>query len=378
MKHGAIMFKIRNLINILFLPLGLFSITAFASCYGVRVLPPNKLGHYALLDFDGTTITGHTISQFPVKMCKKIPETVEIQYFNYQRNNGEDLGPLYAKQPIYVHRNMPKKFLKNQARLIEFQIKDDGTVLVLFRMKLSEVTTKFITHDETNSEKLQRQYDEMLWLGIEANKPQLVKKALENNATVEQPWMKDVSSSHYPEYVTFYAAMRSKNPEIVDLLMKAKVNYFEDERNTALFFRFEDPSKEKDHAKAQAILFKKPEYVGLNLARVLLKNGANPNYGRTIPFDWNGVKWQEIPGMPKGADLKPRPYDHLVFLAVKNNDIELVKLLLNAGVNLHYRLPADREPPKWWEEGEWFLDWAKREASAEIKDLLLTNAQAHN
>ena len=361
-----------RIIKIFILFSAFISLHTFAACYGVRIWPPEKTGESAVVKFNGASIGGIVLEQPPTKVCKPIPETVEVKYTKRQKDSLNYTGWLEAKQPIYVRRNMPKGFLKNPARLIEFQVHEDGAVSVLFRMKLSEITTKFISHEETEAEKQKRLNDEMLWLGIINNNAKSVKAALENGATTEQPWMERVRTSHYTEYTTFYASMRSKNPEIVRLLMKAKVKYFEDERNTILWFKFSDPLKEKDSSKVQALLFQPPEYVGSDLARVLLENGANPNYGLRIPFAWNKVKWRDRPGMPEYADLKDPPYDRLIYLAVKNDDIELVRLLLEHGAETHYRLPANREPPDWWKEGEWFLDWAKREASPEVKAVLFS------
>ena len=338
---------------------GILCLAACAPCYMVKMKVPAGSGvTAAIVDYQDVSIRDMVPHQ---AVCEAVPETVRIRYFTDHTGQHQ-----FAKEPIYVKKYMPKGFLDNPMRMIKFTVDQNGATQVLFQMQLSDITTKFVAHTETEAEKKQRLADERLWISIAKKELNGVHQALDEGAVTTQPWMHEAYwhlSDQATQYVIYEAAMNSRHPDILDAVLKAGAKRFDETHITNLWFPFAHSPSQADGSSHT--------YVGNDLAEVLLRHGANPNAGLKLRFPWNTTDWRSRPDMPKYADLEPPPVDRLLYLATKENNAGLVRLLLQNGAETKFRLPASREPPTWWRDGEWFLDWVRREASEPIQQLLL-------
>ena len=344
---------------------------AYASCYDVRMISRFP-GSWAGVDFSDGQFVGDNSTSPASKYCKRLPEKGVFIYSLEAPKVG--VKPLTNELPaVLIRQNMPKKFMSNPARLLYLELTEDKQPLVLFNMKLSEVTTKLIPHDETLAEKQQRLKDERLYLGIKNNNSNEVKAALASGASVIQPWIEHIGDveDRRNVWAIYDFAMGTNNPEIIDAVLDYKAPFRERPDKSAVYHDYRKlvPKKFKYYDGYDY----DPKYVTPEIADILLSHGANPNYGLSIYFNWNkDPELEKRPDMPRFARYKDAPIDRLIYTAVSQNNIELVKVLLKHNVETHYKLPATRTPPDWWKEGEWFLDWAKREASPEIKAILFS------
>lgn len=338
--------------------IALLSLSACSSCYQVRVKVDNTSGiSSARAHFNQSVI--RDISPWET-LCETVPKSVKVSYFTRDAHGNSSVEK-YALNSVLVAGNLPTGFFNNPARQIVFHLNANGRAEVQYRMRLSELTTKYVRHTETELEKKQRLLDEELWVAIESKNAYKVSSALSRGASVNQPWMNSLYgevSDDKLESTIFEAAMISRDPEVIEAVLRAGAVFEKEGRSTPLWFSFPDSSTVD------------AGYVGNQLASILLKYGANPNAGLPIRFDWASTDWRRHPGMPKYADLKKPPVDRLIYLAVKMNNSELVKMLLNAGATVDFQLPKNREPPEWWLDGELFMTWVNREGSENIRGLL--------
>lgn len=339
----------------------------YAKCYGLRMLSnePHSRG-FAI--FDDGTLVGENGTTSPSKYCKKMPEYVE---FSYALETPGPNVPVYKLPAVNVRQNMPKKFMSNPARLLYLEIAENQQPLVLFNMKLSEVTTKLIPHEETAEEKQQRLKDERLYLGIKNNNSSEVKAALASGASVIQPWIEDIGDleDRRNVWAIYDFAMGSNNLEIINAVLDYKAPFRERPGKSAIYHDYRKlvPKKFKYYDGYDY----DPKYVTPEIADIVLAHGANPNYGVSIYFNWNkDPELEKRSDMPRFARYKEAPIDRLIYTAAVQSNVQLLKVLLKHNAETRFRLPASRTPPDWWKEGEWFLDWAKREAAPEIKAVL--------
>jgi hypothetical protein len=300
----------------------------------------------------------------PPSYCGPVPETVDFYY----RTKVD--GVVHKLPSVAVRKNMPKEFLSNPALILYFELDKNRQPVVLFNMKLSDTTIKLIAHDETAAEKLQREKDEKLYLSIKYRDVKGVKEALAQGASVIQPWMYDppprgrftatTYQDHNHDWIIFSYAIKTNNIEIIDAVTSGGAPFRDDLKETAFY---------QDFIKEFYSFRSDEKYVSADIARVLLKNGANPNYGRNIPFyeRWSEELINQSTWYARYPELAPPPIDRIIYTAVLKNDPDLVKVLLEYGAETHYRLTSSRTPPDWWKEGEWFMDWVDRTATPEVK-----------
>ncbi len=351
----------------LFVLLVVLSLQACATskCYNIWVreptvsISPYKSGYYTKATFNGKNfVSSPGTIYFPVS-CKSPAEFVAIEY--YKDRKSRTLGnPPIKLAPLAVKSKIPSGFWKSQVRKIIFDVNEKGQGSVKFLMRLSEITIKEIETTESDSDKHQRLLDEQLWTGILKNDENAVKNALSNGANTYQPWMSPSYGSVQPLGLPnpiLEHLLLSGSPRVVELLLMNNLTYPDFERGSMLF---------------SLLTLGDWKYVGNDIAEVMLNHGANPNFGIVISDEMKQINWNQ-PGMPKDAKYLDRPYDRLIFIAAKKNNIPLTKSLLKHNVELKFHLAKSRLPPEWWEEGEFFLDWVKREATQEIKDLILKN-----
>jgi len=334
-----------------------FSTVTYADtpCYPVDI---HIIGaSYGEVVLGNKKLSGFAAGSPAVMTCGDVPDRVETRLFLSDRDP--------VVRTVDLKPKMPKGFLTNRARRIVFYVSEEASK-VAFRVRLSDVTTKELEQTESDSEALQRHWDEQLWLGIKSQSSKQVKNALLKGANTKQPWMGYTKGTDYKsvKYTVFKAALSTRNIEMLDLILSAGVSFPDFEIMTALWQR---PVLTEEEGRKLFSVMRESEFVGGELARVLLEHGANPNYGRTLKFKWHtkdaAFQW-------KYSNID-RPYDRLLYIAANEGDIELLNLLVEFGAETEFYLPAKREPPGWWDEGELFLDWIERKADPSVKDVLL-------
>ena len=330
-------------------------VTACTPCYRLQIRglkTAQTHGAWVYVHYAGIDFRRQSGSPDTFKVCKPIPDSVALQF---TINNVTKDGVFIDAKPITnIRSRIPKGFYQNPARAVVFDVDDTGESKLSFRMKLSDITTKELDHPETPAEVQQRLKDERLWVAIQQNNARAAEQALEDGASLIQPWLGNFSvrPTGDDRYLSLIV-MRDGGTELVDVMLSHGMTLRERPDYSSAFIQ------------AQYGVMKR-----LEMIRIMLKHVANPNYGLAIPVPPGTVN-QYLGGDGK----KERLYDRLIYIAAVSNNIELVKLLLEYGAEVHYRLPKGRFPPDWYDEGEWFLDWAKREASPEVKAVLFAGGQ---
>jgi hypothetical protein len=290
-------------------------------CYPLRIETDGRKEHPndLTIKYAGKKTTWGAAQRVPdfYNCGPDFPESVTLEWAN---EHGEQFSKV-----LPVRQNVPPEFrvVGNRTSRLIFRVTKDDEPQVLFRTKLSEISTKELAHPETSGERAQRLSDEELWQAIQAGDVHRVSAALADGASAIQPWMSDPPYKGATLRAAFGSVRRGAPVAIIDTLLT---------REPTLL-------RTRDFLNDSGLWGMGDDLPRIEIARIQLKHGANPNFkaaGREF------VK------------------ERIVFLAAEKNDIELVRLLLQYGVELDFTL-ADGTP---------FRDWVAQSASADIRALL--------
>lgn len=250
----------------------------------------------------------------PFGSCEAIPEAATFEWDN---ESGE-----HFLRNLPVRGNMPKAFQEKPVNGLVFRITKDDKATVGFRTKLSDITTKELTHPETPAERRQREVDEALWVAVDSLDLNAVKTSLGQGASVFQPWMSR------PEFdgAVLNNAFGRGDQRVIEALVRHdnKLTKLLDFPGNSLVWYFVEEQRK-------------------DIALLLLRDGANPDY------------------MSEDKSVRPkRVSERILLLAAKAGYTDVVQALLENGASLKFKTST----------GEEFSDWARTRATPEIRALL--------
>ncbi|WP_163937454.1 ankyrin repeat domain-containing protein [Paraferrimonas sp. SM1919] len=324
---------IKNLVKVvllLFITSCTFSKSSPASCFPVEVLKKGRKNwkDYPLginVKIGSKQYVDGAYQGYRQKYCGELPSRISVRWSTTQDT--------FKGKFLDFSAVVPKNFRSNPSRKLLVTVDGNDQVRVMFKVKLSELTTKYLEQPLTEAQREQQQIDEQLWKAVEVKNINNIRKLISQGANVNQPWM----GLRYRMAPTMSRhVLTTQNAEIIDAFLS-------------------NGMKLSDHP-FHSYLFWPILYNDMAMLKVFLKHGFSPDHLYSEQTEYGNFS-------SKG----PKKFeDRVLYYAVSKGNVEAVRLLLEYGASTDFIT----------HEGVKFVTWAKGNAKDEIVSLLIKNTNS--